>query len=232
MAGNIVTVRRYEKLNVTSGGSVERPDGVGQFAEENYKQTQKKRREAVRNLCTTNFDNHSKFLTLTFKNGVVDYKNVKECNRLFKQFIQRMRRRYGDFKYLAVIGFQDKNGRGAVHYHMLSDLPYIPKSELATLWGYGFVKINDIENVDNVGAYVSKYMAEDLDDTRLQGLKAYQHSRNLDKPIELCNWRSSDTEIDFGSIHERLEKKSPSYSAKYESEYAGVVEFIQYNLSK
>ncbi|GAI10009.1 unnamed protein product, partial [marine sediment metagenome] len=39
-------------------------------------------------------------------------------NREFKKFIQRLRYQYGDFKYMAVIEFQD---RGAIHYHMISD---------------------------------------------------------------------------------------------------------------
>jgi len=56
---------------------------------------------------------------------------------------------------LAVIQFQD---RGAIHYHMMSDLPYIPKAKLSKIWGNGFIKINDITNVDNVGAYLIGYM--------------------------------------------------------------------------
>lgn len=233
VAGNIITVRRYEHLNVLGGGAVERPEnGEGACKDENYKKTQKKRREAVRNLCTSNFDNQSKFVTLTFRDGLpFDIKNVKACNVEFNKFIKRLKYRHPELKYLAVIEFQDKNGRGAVHYHVLCNLPYVKKSELAAIWGLGFVKINRIENVDNVGAYVSKYMAKDLDDTRLQGLNAYQYSRNLEKPIEVTTWRESDSEI-FREVEQIYKEKSPSYAATYESEKAGKIQYFQYNLAK
>ena len=57
-------------------------------------------------------------------------------------------------KYLAVIEFQE---RGAVHYHVLSDIPYIPQKELQDIWGHGFVYINAVKHVDNIGAYIVKY---------------------------------------------------------------------------
>lgn len=233
IAGNIITVRRYEHLNVKGGGEVERSEnGDGVCKDENYKKTQKKRRESVRNLCTSNFDNHSKFVTLTFRDGLsFDIRDVKSCNAEFKKFILRLKYRYPDLKYLAVIEFQDKNDRGAVHYHLLCNLPYIKKSDLASIWGLGFVKINRIENVDNVGAYVSKYMAKDLDDTRLQGLNAYQYSKNLEKPVEVTTWRDSDLEI-FREVEKIYKEKSPSYAATYESEKAGKIEYFQYNLLK
>lgn len=232
VAGNIITVRRYQSLNLNGGGRVERPEGESADAAEYYKRSQKARRENVRNLCTTNFDNSSKFLTLTFSDTTeFDIRDVVQCNRQFTLFIKRLKRRFDNLKYLAVIEFQDKNARGAVHYHLLCNLPYVRKSELAKLWGHGFIKINAIDKVTNIGAYISKYMTENMDDTRLQGLKAYQHSRNLEQPVEVRSWRNED-DFSLHLLHKRLDEKAPTYSAKYMSAHSGFVEFLQYNLNE
>lgn len=222
---NIVDVVRYEHLNVNSGGA---RDGDGKDHEHNYQNTQKARRKAVRQLAACNFDNTSKFVTLTFGNVSWDITDVRLCNKAFTKFIMRLKYRYHDLKYLAVVEFQDANGRGAVHYHMLCNLPFIKKSELAKIWGHGFIKINAIDKVDHVGAYISKYMAENLDDERLCGLKAYQYSRNLEKPIEVNSWASDADE--YFSLHDFLAEKKPSYMAVYESDNAGHVEVFQYKL--
>jgi len=43
--------------------------------------------------------------------------------------MKRIRGRYPGFKYVATREFQDKNGRGAVHYHIAINM-FIPKKEL------------------------------------------------------------------------------------------------------
>lgn len=224
-------MKQYEHLNVESGGNRYDEDlerGSGADKEHNYANTQKARREAVRNLTTANFDSTSKFVTLTFGNVDFDFTDVKACNRAFKRFIMRLKYRYPDLQYLAVIEFQE---RGAVHYHMICNLPFVKKSDLARIWGYGFVKINAIDKVDNVGAYISKYMAKDLDDTRLQGLKAYQYSRTLQKPVELTNWHEGDIDALQG-VEALLNEKTPSYAATYESDNAGRITYAQYKIAK
>ena len=229
--GNITELYQYEKLNTSGGGARDQSKrGDGKDKEYNYKNSQQSRRNHVRQLATNNFDNRSKFLTLTFNNQQdFDIRDVKQCNKHFKQFIQRMRYIYGNyFKYLAVIEFQDKNRDGVVHYHVIWDLPYIPIGEIEKIWRAGFCKINKIENVDNIGAYITKYMTKNLDDQRLCGLKAYQHSKNLVEPVIIKSW---DKEKPFSvfSVMEELEKKSPSYTAMYESEYLGKVVYSQFN---
>lgn len=225
----IVEVTRYEKLNTKGGGLHE---GDGRDAEHNYQQRQRQRRNAIRQLICMNFDSGSKFVTLTFDNDRQhDIRDVQESNAYFKRFVQRVKRRHPGFRYVAVIEFQDTNGRGAVHYHMICDIPYIRKAELAELWGGGYVKINRIDRVDNVGAYVIKYMTIDAGDKRLMGENAYLHSRGLEKPVELTTWREKDHD-EWWSMHDALEKATPSYAGTYESEKAGRVEYRQYNFNR
>lgn len=224
----IVEVWRYEKLNVNGGG---RHEGEGVDSEHNYANRQRARRNMIRQLAASNFDSSSKFVTLTFDNDRDhDICDVKQSNAYFKKFIQRIKRKYDGFKYLAVIEFQDANSRGAVHYHMICNLPYIRKSELQEIWGGGFVKINKIDHVDNVGAYVVKYMTKDTSDKRLCGLNAYLHSRSLEKPAEVTTWHQSREE--WQPIHDALEKESPVYEATYTSEQAGRIEYRQYNFNR
>ena len=219
----IAEVWRYEKLNTQSGGA---RDGDGRDKQHNYQNQQKRRRNRIRQLICANFDSTSKFVTLTFDNNRdFDIKDVKSCNRFFKRFIQRLKYRYPDLKYVAVIEFQDKNGRGAVHYHMICNLGFVPNKVLRGIWTGGHVKINAIDKVDNVGAYVIKYMCKDTEDPRLMGENAYLHSRGLEEPIVYCTWGDPR---DWESWHSFLEKESPSYSAKYESENAGHIEYFQY----
>jgi hypothetical protein len=151
---------------------------------------------------------------------------------MFKQFTKRLRRRFPLLKYIAVIEFQDKNDRGAIHYHMICNLPYIKKSELADIWGLGFVKINSIDKVDNIGAYVIKYMTEDTDDKRLCGEHGYLLSKGLERPLEACSWKDEDSEL-IKHFSGMVDGKTPSYGGTpYESENAGTIIYSQYNLNR
>ena len=224
----IIEITEYEKLNVKGGGA---RSGDGEFKSQNYAQTQKQRRRHIRQLVCMNFDSKDKFVTLTFdEQRDFDIRDVKACNHYFMVFVKRIKRKYPEFKYLTVVEFQDKNGRGAVHYHMICNLPYIKKSELQQIWGGGFVKINAIDKVDNVGAYVIKYMTADMDDERLCGLKAYSHSRGLVEPVEVCSW-SDDPDYFRGTL-DLVKEKTPSYFAEYESVNAGHVTYEQYVLAR
>lgn len=114
---------------------------------------------------------------------------------------------------------------------MVCNLPWVLKEDLAEIWENGFVKINAIDKVDNIGAYVIKYMNKDIDDKRLQGLKAYNSSRGLTRPQELKSWTIEDVDR-LREIETFLQTQSPSYATTYESEKAGKIEYSQYNLQR
>jgi len=125
---------------------------------------------------------------------------------------------------LAVIQFQE---RGAVHYHMLSDLPYIPKNEFFKIWGKGFVKINDIKNVDNVGAYIIGYMNKKIDDKRLLKNKSYLISKNLNKAKELFGHKAIKC-MDKNDLW----NKEPVYFNSYIAERYGRITYKEFNLKR
>ena len=119
----------------------------------------------IARLIDCNFDDSTKFLTLTFADNVTD---IKYCNREFRKFIKRLNRRvYGTDKtkvrYLAVWEAQK---RGAIHYHV--------------------VLFGNLVNVDqryNVGRYISKYFSKDVDEGSYKQKKFFR-SQNLIQPVE------------------------------------------------
>ena len=229
---NIIEVISYEKLN-TIPPKEGIQDGIGVYREENYQKTQKARRNKIRRLVANNFESADKFITLTFNDHQnIDISNPKQTNKLFTKFIKRLKYQYPNIKGIAVIEFQDKNGRGAVHYHLIMNgLPYLKPKQLETIWSYGYVKINAIDKVDNVGAYVIKYMNKDLDDKRLMDCKAYLKIGKLLEPQELKSWKYQDFEK-LRELDLKLQKKIASYVGTYKSEKAGVITYSQFNLNR
>lgn len=229
ITNNIIELMEYEKLNVKgrpTKQALETEKGLGIFKEENYANYQKIRRDTIRRLVTQNFDKNAKFVTLTFANNITD---VILANKEYAKFIRRLKTIYPNVKYVTVIEFQKK---GRVHYHMISNLPYIAAKELENIWSNGFIKINAIDKVDNLGAYVIKYMTKDHADERLQGLKAYNCSKGLERPTTITTW--TDGEDVTKKIFDKyeLDKKRPVYLAQYTSKEAGQVIYKQYNLSR
>lgn len=182
-------------------------------------------KKGCRRLINTNADILTKFVTLTYAENQTD---VNQANRDFKNFIHRLKTWLEehhpghDLAYVAVIEFQK---RGAVHYHVLFNLPFIRNKSLRDIWGHGFVKITKIDKVTNVGAYVVKYMTKDERDERLWGKKMYFTSRNLEKPFEFTK------KEEIQQIEETLlAGRSPVYAKTHLSEYLGLMTYEQYNL--
>lgn len=158
-------------------------------------------------LARSNFNGGSKFITLTFAENVVD---LSVANNEFKKFIKRLRYEEGNFKYLAVIEFQK---RGAIHYHMISDLFYISNHKLRRIWSGGFVRINRIKHVDDVGAYLVKYMCK-ADDLRLHKRKAYLRSGNLEKPRVLIGAELRQY-VEDHNLKDRIPARIKIYHSKH-----------------
>jgi len=170
-----------DACDVDGGGD----GGVNGIDRETYKADTSwiRARQRVRRLINAN-PGLNKFLTLTFAENV---KDVDEANYVFKKFKQKLARKISPYplKYIGVIEFQQ---RGAVHYHLMLDIPYIPAVELSALWGFGYIEITRIQKRNRAGAYMAKTFGEitkkvQKDDPRLFGKKLYFYSRGLlDKP--------------------------------------------------
>lgn len=236
-SGNIIEVYQYEKGIFTGergnkGGRAGNGNTTEEEKEKNREVVLMRARRDLRRIVNANIgqwgdDVTSKFVTLTFKDNV---KDLDTANYEFRQFIKRLNYKvYGkkcsELKYTAVPEFQE---RGAVHYHVIFyNLPYIESKVIEEVWGNGFIKINRIDDIDNVGAYICKYLSKINSDSRLKGRKCYFNSRGLKKPIE---YYLDDYEIE--NIKKTLPEEARTYKSEFENEYVGKIEYEQYNLKK
>ena len=128
----------------------------------------------ARALINTNVTNviNVRWITLTYRENMKDTKRLYED---FKKFNQRFQyycktKGYGNPEYIVMM---EPQGRGAWHAHLLyiweHKAPYIPNSELSEIWGHGFVKIKKLDNVDNVGAYLTAYLGDMEINESIQG---------------------------------------------------------------
>lgn len=89
-------------------------------------------------------------LTLTFRGDGAGARNA------IRRFTDLMRKRYGVDKYF---WWAELQKRGTVHYHMvIADIRFIPKQQVAKMWGHGFVDLRWIGNLQGIHRYVSKYV--------------------------------------------------------------------------
>lgn len=186
-------------------------DGVRRL--ENRERVLARARTSVRRLVNCNPD-LNKFFTLTFAENVTNFAFANEC---FRKYVMRLKYNYkSDLKYLVVPEFQK---RGAIHFHVLCNLQYVPVAQLAELWGFGFCRINRIDNVTNVGLYVSKYIQKQFDDERLHTKKCYWGSRNLKRPVVI------DTPEVVDSLLSDCETQNAYFGEKsfYETDMFGAV---------
>lgn len=190
---------------------------------------------SIQCLARANSSSWNTFITLTFKDNVTD---ISYANKKFNQFISNVRKLKKDFKYLAVPEFQK---RGAVHYHLLSNLNYddgviIPQKNKkgnainidslydVKYWSFGFCRVDFIKNnYKKIFSYLTKYMTKDIDD-RLFSKKRYLFSQNLNRPIiNYCN------ETDLNFIYDKISDKVIDFESEYLDKYTNtIIKFIEF----
>ena len=228
-------LKGYENNNADTG---RKSDYKSENYEEHRKQVLQRAKKNLRRLINANVGQYgkeftAKFLTLTFKDNV---KDLDKANYEFEKFIKRLNyhcfgTKKANLKYTCVVEFQK---RGAIHYHVIIyNMPYVKANDIANVWGNGFIKINKIDDIDNVGAYVSEYLGQaekgqghDIEDDRLRGKKSYFSSKGLFKPIEITDKKIVE-QVAFALPLENL-----TYSATFENEYLGNITYKQYNIKK
>lgn len=103
-----------------------------------------------------------RWVTLTYAQP--DGKPMTDTGRLykdFKYFVGRLRYRYGHFEYIVAM---EPQGSGSWHAHVVlifpKKAPFIPNEEMAEIWGQGFTVTKRLDDVDNVGAYLTAYLGD------------------------------------------------------------------------
>ena len=114
----------------------------------------------LRDLLNTNITDTSKcrWVTLTYAENMTDPKKLYED---FKKFNMRMRYKGYEYEYIVAM---EPQGRGAWHAHLVmifnDKAPYIDNKDMAKIWGHGFTTTKKLEDVDNVGAYLTAYLGD------------------------------------------------------------------------
>lgn len=114
----------------------------------------------LRNLINNNFIGGSNELWITLTFGEHKIYDSKELCSVFEKFIKRLRYKFKDIK-LDYIYVPEPHQKGDWHIHLLlkANKPlYIENSLLNKIWGHGFVKVNRLKDITNIGAYVSAYL--------------------------------------------------------------------------
>ena len=178
------------------------------------------------------------FITLTFEENIID---IEKANKNFNSFRTYIKRLKNDFKYVCVPEFQK---RGAVHYHLLTNIDYndimLLSQEEKKLWNKsskmwqvgknikgwnkGFTLVKSIDNFNVVG-YISKYMTKDIDE-RLWGKRRYLCSQNLIKPK--ISYIDSDDLNDFSKLVNMTSGLILTYKTTYKNVFNEEIDFLEY----
>lgn len=250
ISGNVVEVYHYEHRISTGkdgkkskGGSkalnTECEEGERELRDaKNLNDSLRRTKQNLRRTINSNigkWGEKDKFLTLTFAENMTDQ---AVTNELFSDFMKRLNYRVfkskkAQLKYVCVVERQE---RGAIHYHVVFfNLPFIEANEIASVWGHGFIKVNAIDDVDNMGAYVVKYMSKTAvqdseKSAKEKNKKLYFVARGLHKPVEYCD-STEEGQINIATIRFEFADQKV-YQNSFSNEHTGLVEYEQYNLGR
>ena len=122
----------------------------------------------IRDLINNNFvgGGNEIHLVTTYAENMTDKNRLYKDNKLFWQAWKRC---FGEhFEFINIV---EPQGRGAWHNHFLikdtkNESLFIPWQKIKEIWTHGNIHIKTIKGVDNIGAYLSAYLAdiEVLDD--------------------------------------------------------------------
>lgn len=216
--------------------------------------------KTLRYLINNNFTGvgNELHITLTYKKNMTDTKQLYED---FKNFMKRFRysfKEYGSIDYLTVIEPQE---RGAWHHHLLvrfndaEGKVFLNPNAVREIWGHGFIKIKTLEGVDNIGAYLSAYLAdvELTDDDKAtgeevtkvvdgvekkfikggrlhrypNGMNLYRTSRGIKKPDRV--------DMPYSDIKKVVGSTKPHYTKSIHIEtedFNNVITYEQYNTKR
>lgn len=221
--GNVFEVLRMDRVNTKSSILVLNKDFYvdlrsGEMKEFEHHENRacdrneiRKTMRRLRGIINANCVDVSKcrWITFTYAENMRDSERVyKDC----KNLIKCVRRHLGHFEYIHVV---EPQGRGSWHIHALwifeDKAPYIDSVWLRNVWKQGFVTVKKLDDVDNVGAYLTAYLC----DAELPEYLRYVCSKNgcpLPSDFDFDTvYTSSDSEIVVKEVEENGNKVSKRF---------------------
>lgn len=191
----------------------------------------------LRNLINNNFigGQNELWITLTFGDNKIY--NPNDLCPIFEKFIKRLRYNYKDYK-LDYIYVPEPHDKGDWHIHLLlkADKPlYIENSKLNEIWSHGFVKVNRLNDIDNIGAYVSAYLINIKDGEKTKkgarlylypvGHQLYRFSKGIIKP--------KSEYITYDEAKEKISSDKLTFtntiSVTTENDFQNIIHYEYYN---
>lgn len=196
----------------------------------------------LQRLIKANENEFKTFVTLTYEENEQD---IEKCNKHFNSWRTYIKKLKSDFKYICVPEFQK---RGAVHYHLLTNIDYtdfelLSKEEhkhhsnkykkwsigrYIVGWNKGFSFVEDMYDKNMIG-YITKYLTKDIDN-RLWGKRRYLYSLNLKQSSTIyidINDIEDNSKLSFIELFSNLE-----YSNVYCDKLGQAIEFKEYKRKK
>ena len=186
--GNVIEIQYMSKRNckqtiqMLPGGEQFVICSTGEIKDIEHHSTRKDNKKGLyktfancRGVINANVTDVSKvrWCTLTYAENMTDpkqlYKDFMLFNKRFQYYCKT--KGYSKPEYIVMM---EPQGRGAWHAHLLyiwQDIkaPYISNQEFREMWSHGFVRIKKLDNVDNVGAYLTAYLGDmELDEIGIQ----------------------------------------------------------------
>lgn len=125
--------------------------------------------KAVRDLINCNCVElgNCRWMTFTYAENMTDTKRLYDDRKRFWAKVKRWHTR-NNIPVPEFISICEPQGRGAWHLHEIwiypTKAPYLPNSPenrpIADMWGHGWVTIKRLDEVDNVGAYLTAYLCD------------------------------------------------------------------------
>jgi len=204
----------------------------------------------LRYLINNNFvgGENELWITLTYAEKTDDHHKVGAD---WDKFIKRLKYRYKErIEFIRVI---EPHYSGHFHLHVLLMFPerksiFISNDELADIWGHGFVNIQRLQNVDNIGAYVSAYLTDlDLPEGKRHHKAVEKNGKNVIKGARLLHYPPGINiftksrglkyperkKMKFKDVKKVVGLAEPHYSLRTEissDDFDNVVSHLQYNL--
>ncbi|MFA5770487.1 MAG: hypothetical protein WC894_03270 [Patescibacteria group bacterium] len=198
-------------------------DSSSDRLEEYQKVSNRKSFSTLRSLIFGNFSIFDKFITLTFKDTEkFDIRDLTYCNFRKERFVKKLKEIKPDLKYIIVPEYQK---RGAVHYHILCNLQYIPKGLFKKYWIYGFSSIDAIKELDKSLFYLTKYISKNTYIAEFKGRRRFYASKNITRPISLYGEPAR-------LIAYQLYFKKPICSYSSETEWLGSISYRGYRVPR
>lgn len=104
-----------------------------------------------------------RWITFTYAENMTDPKRLYKDREKFWKRVQYWHKKNGLSvpEYISVV---EPQGRGAWHLHELwiypNKAPFLPNKDIAELWQQGFVTVKKLDDIDNVGAYLTAYLCD------------------------------------------------------------------------